>query len=107
MPTLLREVTLASQLIFLQQYQVPLALRQPKRQTVIDVCYLGPAEESSWTEEPPVLLLVATGGEPLPAVLTRHPLLDPFHWQKKILLAAVVRIRDILVDPDSRRDPYL
>jgi hypothetical protein len=61
------------------------------------VCYLGPAEESSWAEEPPVLLLVATGGKPLPAVLTHHPPLNPFHWQKNILLAAEFRLRDILV----------
>jgi hypothetical protein len=44
-----------------------------------------------------MLLLVATGGEPLPAVLTHHPPLHPFHWHKKILLAAVFWIRDILV----------
>ncbi len=80
--------------------------------------YLGPAEESSLAEEPPVLLLVATGGEPLPAVLTRHPLLQPFPWHKKILLGAVFQIRDILVwirilggirtsDPDRAPDPAL
>jgi hypothetical protein len=70
---------------------------EQKGRQLLRVCYLGPAEESSWTEEPPVLLLVATGGEPLPAVLTHHPPLHPFHWHKKILLAAVFRIHDILV----------
>ncbi len=68
-----------------------------KGRQLLRVCYLGPAEESSGAEEPPVLLLVATGGEPLPAVLTHHSLLQPFHWHKKILLAAVFRIPDILV----------